>query len=224
MKIHFVTEGSVNEYWESSRKTACDLLAFGFGGLGEVDYRRELSGETNKLEDMAIMSRELDCAVVSGAYTDSCGLRYKSIAIAEKGRILGVSDMLHACEGEDFKSGAHLKVYETAAGKIGLCVAEDLFFPSVAETLALCDADLIVNVFGAAEDFAPQLMARACAFCSGVPVCMCAEGIAQVVFPDGDIRLRSARRESDFEFTPSREYRLTTVRSRGLARRKREDY
>ena len=64
MKIHFVTEGSVNEYWENSKKTACDLLAFGFGGLGEVDYRRELSGETNKLEDMAIMSRELDCTVV----------------------------------------------------------------------------------------------------------------------------------------------------------------
>ena len=224
MKVHFVTEGSVGAYGDAPRKEECDVLLFGFGGLGEVDYCRELAGETQKLEDAAILSRELGCVVVAGAYTDSCGMRYKSAVVAEKGRILGVADMLHSSEEEEFKSGAHLKVFGTAAGKLGICVGEDLYFPSVAETLALCDADVIVSVFGCAEDFAPQLMMRACAFCSGVPVCMCADGIAQAAFPDGDVPLRAAKRECAFEFAPSREYRLTTVRSRGLARRTREDY
>lgn len=224
MKLHFVTEGSVDEYWEIPKKAECDVLLFGFSGLGEVDYRCELAGETQKLEDAAILSRELNCVVIAGAYTDSCGMRYKSAVVAEKGRILGVADMLHTTDEEDFKCGAHLKVYETSVGKFGLCVGEDLYYPSVAETLALCDADVIFSVFGCAEDFAPQVMMRACAFCSGVAVCMCAEGIAQVALPDGDVPLRTAKRDCDFVFTPSREYRLTTVRSRGLVRRKREDY
>lgn len=224
MKIRFVTEGSLNEYWEGAKRADCDLLVFGFDGLGEVDYRRELAGETSKLEDMAILSREAGCTVVSGCFTDSCGVRHKSAAIAEKGRILGVADMLHVTEPNEFKSGAHLKVYETAAGKIGLCVGEDLYFPSVCESLALFDADVIVSVFGTAEDFVPQLMMRACAFSSGVNVCMCAAGIAQIASPDGDIRMRAARRECDFEFVPAREYRLTTVRTRALSQKKREDY
>lgn len=224
MKIRFVTEGSLNEYWEGAKRADCDLLVFGFDGLGEVDYRRELAGETSKLEDMAILSREAGCTVISGCFTDSCGVRHKSAAIAEKGRILGVADMLHVTEPNEFKCGAHLKVYETAAGKIGLCVGEDLYFPSVCESLALFDADVIVSVFGAAEDFVPQLMMRACAFSSGVNVCMCAAGIAQIASPDGDIRMRAARRECDFEFVPAREYRLTTVRTRALSQKKREDY
>lgn len=224
MKIHFVTEGTLNEYWEGAKKAACDLLVFGFEGLGEVDYRRELAGETAKLEDMAILSREAGCTVVAGGVTDSCGARYLSAAVAEGGRILGVADMLHVAEGQPYKGGAHLKVFDTAAGKLGICVGEDLFYPSVAETFSLCDADLIVCVFGGAEDFAPQLMLRACAFVSGVPACMCAAGIAQVAEPNGEICMRAAKRECSHAVEYEREYRLTTVRARGRTRRVREDY
>ena len=97
------------------------MLALGFHGLGEVDYRAELAGETSKLEDMAILSRELGCVIVCGCYTDSCGIRHKSAAIAEKGKILGVADMLHV-SGGGWTGGAHLKVLDTSAGKIGLQV------------------------------------------------------------------------------------------------------
>lgn len=222
MKVCFVTGGSIGEYWEGGTHEGCDVLVFGFPGLGEVDYRSELAGETSKLEDLAILSRELKCTAVAGCFTDSCGIRHKSAAVAEKGRILGVADMLHA--DEEFKAGAHLKVYETAAGKLGLCVGEDLFYPSVCESLALFDADAVISVFGAAEDFAPQLMVRACAFCAGVPVCMCGAGFAQVASPEGEICFRTAKRVGSYDLAFRREYRLTTVRTRGLSRHRRKDY
>ena len=57
MRIHFVTEGTLRAYRAGGRAAACDLLAFGFEGLGEVDYGRELAGETSKLEDLALLSR-----------------------------------------------------------------------------------------------------------------------------------------------------------------------
>lgn len=222
MKICFVTAGSVNAYWEKEKHEECDVLVFGFGGLGEVDYRAELAGETSRLEDLALLSREMGCVAVSGCITDSCGMRRKSAAVAEKGRILGVADMLHA-EG-DFKAGAHLKVYETGAGKLGLCVGEDIFYPSVCESLALFDADAVIGVFGAAEDFAPQLMLRACAFCAGVPACMCGAGFAQVASPEGEICYRSAKEESVCDLSLRREYRLASVRTRWQRRHGRRDY
>ena len=224
MKIHFVTEGSIDAYWEGGKKAACDLLLFGFEGLGEVDYRRELAGESEKLADMAILSREAGCTVVAGGVTLSCGARYKSAAVAEKGRILGVADMLYVEEGQLYRGGAHLKVFDTAAGKIGVCVGEDLFYPSLAEAFSLCDADLIVSIFGGAEDFAPQLMLRACSFTAGVPACMCAAGIAQAAEPSGDIALRAARRECSYSLEYAREYSLVTLRARGRHRKQRGDY
>ena len=197
MRIHFVTEGSLGEYWDGGSRTPCDVLVFGFDGLGEVDFAAELAGETQKLEDMAILSRELGCTVLAGCITDSCGIRHKSVAVAENGRILGVTDMLHIGEQDDIKSGAHLKVYATRAGKLGVCVGEDLYYPAVAEALALFDADVIFNVFGEAEDTIPQLMLRACAFIAGVGIGMCARGIAQFSSPEGEMRMRCAKKESE---------------------------
>ena len=212
MRIHFVTEGSLGEYWDGGSRTPCDVLVFGFDGLGEVDFAAELAGETQKLEDMAILSREMGCTVLAGCITDSCGI------------ILGVTDMLHIGEQDDIKSGAHLKVYATRAGKLGVCVGEDLYYPAVAEALALFDADVIFNVFGEAEDTVPQLMLRACAFIAGVGIGMCARGIAQFSSPEGEILMRCAKKESELFYEPEREYRITSVRSRGLGRKKREDY
>lgn len=56
MKIHFVTEGSLNGFWDKTEGIDCDVIVFGFNGLENVYYERELDGETGKLEDLAIMS------------------------------------------------------------------------------------------------------------------------------------------------------------------------
>ncbi len=215
MEICFVTEGGIEEFWQRGGKKPCDVLFFGFNGLGEVDYARELAGETSKLEDLAVLSRELSCVAVAGAVTHSCGLRYKSAAVAERGRILGVSDRLYAFEEDGFACGAHARVYDTQAGKLGLCVAEDLFFPQAVQQLAAFDADVVLCPFGETADFAPQLMMRAGAFFSGVPVCLCAAGIAQAAAPSGEVSMRAARRESRLSLQPRREYRIVSARQRG---------
>ena len=224
MKIHFVTEGSLNEYWDASPAEDCDLLFFGFNGLGDVDYASELSGASSEMEDAAILSREAGCVVVSGCYTNSCGVRRKSALVAERGRILGVSDMLSALDESDYKSGGSLRVYDTAAGKIGILVAEDLFFPKIAETISLCDADVIVAVYEEIEDFLPQLMMRADAFVSGVTVAMCAAGVAQVASLSGEMAMLSPKKESEYAFVPEREYHIVSQRRRGFYKKRRSDF
>ena len=116
MKIHFVTEGSLNAFWDKTDGCDSDVIFFGFNGLDDVYYERELDGDTGKLEDLAIMSRELSAVVVSGCYTHTCNRKRKSAVIADKGRILGVSDMLCNLDDGEFTAGAHLRVYETSGG------------------------------------------------------------------------------------------------------------
>ena len=136
--------------------------------------------------------------------------------MAERGKLLGVSDQLYT-QGEELRGGAHLKVYPTSAGKLGICVGEDLYFPQVAQSLSLFDADAVFCVFGQEREEAPRLMLRASAFCAGVPVCMCAEGVAQVASEKGELLFRSARRECDYDLALSRSYRIFSRRLRGGA-------
>lgn len=218
MKIHFVTRGDLAACEEGAARSSCDVLALGFQALGEVDYRSELDGSSQKLESLALLSRRLNCTVVAGCVTLSCGFRRRSAAVAERGKILGVSDQLYT-QGEEVRGGAHLKVYSTAAGKLGLCVGEDLYFPQVAQSLSLFDADAIFCVFGQEREEAPRLMLRASAFCAGVPVCMCADGLAQVASERGELLFRSARKECDYELSLSRAYRVFSRRLRGGAAR-----
>ena len=53
----------------------CDVAVFGFNGLGEVDYEKELKGVSDKFEDAARLSKAAGCGVLCGCYTKSRGDR-----------------------------------------------------------------------------------------------------------------------------------------------------
>lgn len=80
--------------------------------------------------------------------------------------------MLCNLDDGEFTSGAHLRVYETSAGRIGLVIGEDLFFPEVVKTLSDCDADIAICLYEENVDFLPQVLMRAFAFCYGLDICL----------------------------------------------------
>ena len=149
MEVCFITEGTLNEVWQNKLDEMgnADLYVFGFNGLGLVSYKKELAGETEYFQDLANLSKQLSSVIVCGADTDTYGVFRHSAVIADKGRILGVTDMVHALDTSEFVPGGSLRVYDTSCGKIGIIIAEDLFFPEVPRVLALCDADFIVCIF-----------------------------------------------------------------------------
>ena len=99
--------------------------------------------------------------------------------------------MAHSTEESDFVAGGNFRVYDTSAGKIGLIVQEDLFFPESARVLTLCDADVIICVFKKVDSSMPQVMLRAGAFSNGVAMALCAEGYACVSDIRGKVILSS---------------------------------
>ncbi len=201
----------------------CDIAVFGFKGLGEVDYESELRGVTDKFEDCARLSKTAGCGVVCACKTKSRGILRKSVAVADRGKLLGISDMTHVIDCEDWKSGAGLGFYSVGGYKIGLIVENDLLFPECFNSLSLCGCNLIIAVAEELKDNVPPLLIRAYSYLYGVPVVMCAGNMAYFSEVSGAIA-GSAQQFSMFEITPQNRYHLITSRTRGLVVDGREDY
>ena len=224
MHMVFVADSSLQQYFKESIKEEADIVLFDFTALNHVDYKSELNGEMHKLEELAICSKKYDTVILAGCYTNSHGVLRKSTVIADNGKILGVADMLHTEEESDYIGGAHLRVYETRAGKIGILVGEDILYPHLAQTLSLCDADYIVCIYEEIVDHLPTLMLRASAFTSGVNIVMRAAGIVQVATPSGEIVYRTAKKVDSYTLDIRREYQLITTRGRGYVNKEIKDY
>lgn len=194
-----------------------DVVCLGFSSLGEVNYEAELKGETSFFEDVAIFSRDYHCVVICGCNTNTRGFRRRSAVVAERGRILGVSDMLNVVDGE-CNCGAGLKLYETSKGKFGVLVGEDIYFPEAVKALSDCGADLIFSLYGPLRDTTEQILIRADAFRYGTEICMCATKFAQVASVTGKIAFASADSPVFYEFQKRQEYHLVESRKKGFCR------
>lgn len=219
MRICFVTKGGLDAVGEEA---GADIVCYPLSALGEVSYERELKGETSLFEAVAMRSKALRCTVVSGCYTDARGIRRKSAVVAERGRLLGVSDLVNRIDGSAFGAGAGVKVYETAAGRLGVVVGEDLYFPKVVETLSLSGADAVLCLFEELSEGLELTLIRAHAFFYGLPVALCAFGYAAVADPEGRLFFASPAPVGRVTLPKEREYRLIETRRRLTLRKKRE--
>jgi len=215
-----VTDGGVED---GKTLPECDVALFGFGGLGEVDYERELKGETEKFEKAVRLSKDCGCGVLSGCITDSRGLLRKSVAVADRGKLLGISDMNHVLDSEDYKSGASLGFYSVNGCKIGLCIENDILFPEALRSLSMCGCNAVLAVMQEVRDNIPPVLCRAYAYLYGIPVIMCAGKTAYFADISGAIAT-STQKYALFEVSPQNRYHLVTTRQRGKTSDERADY
>ncbi|MBQ7879708.1 MAG: hypothetical protein IJ317_03565 [Clostridia bacterium] len=219
MRVGFVCRGTLGAYKRSQNDTTDgesrpSVLVFGFNGMGEVAYERELKGETRCFEDVATLSKQQKCVVVCGCITNARGHKRKSAIVAEQGKLIGVSDTLNVVDGE-VASGATLRVYDTNAGKMGVVVADDLAFPEILKSLAVCGSDFIVCPFGRVASVHSSLV-RAHAYCFGVPILFCGDGACMIADATGNIAFSSPQSPVSFDFETVKEYHLVQTRQRGL--------
>ncbi len=213
MRICFVSKGGFSDCKQGYDEGA-DVAIFPVSSLGEVSYEKELTGESHFFEESAKRSKQGKNIVVCGCVTNSRGHRRKSAVVAENGRLLGVSDMLHAIDGE-YGAGAELKIYPTKIGKMGLLVGEDLYFHDSVKALTLCGCDFIVCSFGEVKGELPLVLLRARAYEFGVPIFFCGRGYCAVATPEGEIAFSSPQSPVNAEFDWKAEYHLVERRHRG---------
>ncbi len=214
MKIRFVCRGRLMD--GQGCEDACeDLTVYGFGGLGEVSYDKELKGESDCFERAARLSRQTKGLVVCGCITDTRGIKRKSALVAENGRLCGVSDMTRVMDGA-VSSGAGLRVYDTRLGKMGVAVAEDILFPDVMSALVACGSDFIVCPYGILRDTMPQVLLRAYAHLYGVPIFLCGAGYCIAVEADGSVGMATPQSPVTFVLENRKEFHLVETRRRGV--------
>ncbi len=212
MRIGFVGRGQVSNYAETEGERA-DVVLFAFDGA-EVSYEKELKGETCFFESVARLSKRENNVVVFGCITDTMGIRRKSVLVASSGKSLGVSDMLNAVDGE-VGAGAGLRVYDTAVGKMGVIVAEDLCFSDTARALSLCGSDFIVCPFGEVESELQKTLVCANAYFSGTPVLFCGKNRCIAADSSGEVLFSSPHSPVYFDCQIQKEYHLIETRRKG---------
>ena len=214
MEILFVSRGKLVEeqVCEEFRE---DLILYGFGGLGEVSYDKELKGESDCFERAARLSKQSKGVVVCGCITDTRGIKRKSALVAENGKLCGVSDMTHAMDGA-ISSGAGLRVYDTKIGKMGVAVAEDILFPAVMSALAACGSDFIVCPFGILQNSMAQVLLRAYAYLYGVPIFLCGVGYSIAVESNGALAMATPQSPISFKVENRKQFHLVEMRRRGV--------
>lgn len=214
-----VTDGST----DGINLPECDMAVFGFGVLGEVDYEKELKGETEKFEEAARLSKKAGCGLVCGCKTVSRGMIRMSASVADRGKLLGISDMTHVLDSEDYKSGSTLGFYKVNGCKVGLCIGNDLLFTDTFKSLTMCGCNVVVVMLEEIRDNIPPLLIRAYSYLFGVPVIMSAGKTAYFADISGAIAT-STQHTTVFEVSPQNRYHLVTTRTKGISGETRADY
>lgn len=214
MRVRFVGRGSLDAFKSNYQFDGEELILFGFDGIGEVSYEKELKGESGYFENAALLSKASKGVVVCGCITDTRGHKRKSTVVAENGRLSGVSDMMHAIDGE-ISAGASLRVYDTKAGKMGIAVGEDVYFAEVFRIFSLCGADFVVCPFGSVKNTMHTVLLRAYAYLYGLPILFCGVGQCCVVGADGALEFASPNSPICVDFQKKKEYHLVETRRRG---------
>lgn len=214
MKICFVSRESLHAFTMPYGEGA-ELLLFGFNGMEEVSYEKELKGESVFFEEAAKLSKRGKNVVVCGCITNTMGHKRRSALVAEGGKILGVSDMLCAVDAH-CSAGAELHIYPTAIGKMGVLVSDDLHYAELGKALVTCGCDFIVCPYQKVAGALQSVLLRADSYRLGVPILFCGEGYSMIADPRGRLEFSSPSSPVQTEYTPPKEYHLLQRRFRGF--------
>jgi len=214
MRICFVSSEKLNEF--APKEKRADLYIFPFSALGEVDFEAEVEGKSEKLKSLAILSKRLSATVVCGCYTLIRGITHKSAAVADRGRIIGIADMINCVGDKKIRPGAGLKLFDIPSGKIGVAVGEDILFYDVVKSLSACGCAVIACPFGCMVNHTLSTAARAYSFACGVNICVCADGYAFASSPSGEMSFATPLSGFVYDFSLAAEYRAVERKERGF--------
>lgn len=140
-------------------------------------------------ETMCSVARDLNVVIVAGLFERRApGLFHNSAVIIESdGRIAGIYRKMHIPDDPYFYEKFYFtpgdigfKSFDTSAGKIGVCICWDQWFPEAARLTALAGAEILVyptaigwqapekDAFGASQLSAWKTMMRSHAIANGV--------------------------------------------------------
>lgn len=211
MRVCLVNEGKLLGL-EEKLTDEFDVLVI--SSIGRVSYTNEIEGRSGRFRHVARLSADFHCVVFCGCETEAKGIVRKSVLIADHGKIVGIADMTHSID-HTYDAGTTLRLYDTAIGKIGILVGEDLYFPETVKLLSDGGADLAISIYGAMQGIERNLLC-AYSFCYGIPFCFVAEGYSIISSIEGTISFSTSNSPSFEGLELTKQYHLIETRQKGF--------
>lgn len=193
-----------------------NVALFGFNGLKKISYKNELQGVESNLSEFALLTKNTDAVLISGAVTDNYGIIKRSAIIAERGKLLGISDMNVKIDPLNYGLSGGRRVYQTGAGRIGVLVSDDLIDFEGVKAMSLCDADLIVAILPEGDKPQYDFVVRAYAYLFGVPMILISESVVMAADMNGEICGASREEEAALLIPAKKNYRTLSMKRRGV--------
>ncbi len=191
------------------------LAVFGFNGIDKISYKRELNCSENKLSNFAKLSKESGKVLISGTITDNYGVLRRSAVIADKGKLLGISDMRLSVNDNGYQGGGAQRVYQTQVGRIGLLVGDDILDIDGIKAMSLCDADFIIALMSGEEKPQYNFLIRSYSYLFGVPIVLINSNTVIASDLSGEICGRSLENQTKITLPVKKSYRLVVTKQRG---------
>ena len=216
LKLYIEKSKSVLDVSEEKFKEI-GVLIFGFNGVKKINYRNELNGSESLLPQIASLSKKLSGVVIVGAVTDNYGIIRKSAVVADKGKLLGISDMNNKISSTDYSGGGGHRVYQTSRGKIGVLIGDDLLDIEAVKAMAICDADFIVFIVSEVEKKEYNFLIRAYAYLFGLPLVVITQDSFFASDMSGEICGASKNSQIETLLPLKKSYKLVVSKKRGIA-------
>ncbi len=191
------------------------LAVFGFNGIDKISYKNELNCTENKLSNFAKLSKESGKVLISGTITDNYGVLRRSAVIADKGKLLGISDMRLSVNDNGYTCGGAQRVYQTQVGRIGLLIGDDILDIDGIKAMSLCDADFIIAISSGEEKPQYNFLIRSYSYLFGVPIVLI--NSTSVIASDlsGEICGKSLENYTKITLPIKKSYRIVLTKQRG---------
>ena len=193
------------------------VVIFGFNGVKKINYKNELNGSESVLPKIASVSKKLSSVIVVGSVTDNYGIIRKSAVIADKGKLLGISDMNNKISSADYSGGGGHRVYQTSRGKIGILIGDDLLDIDAVKAMSICDADFIIAIVSEVEKKEYNFLVRAYAYLFGLPIVVVTQDGFLASDMNGEICGASKNSSLELLLPIKKAYKLVISKKRGIA-------
>lgn len=144
----------------------CEINVIPFGVIGEIDFKKQLSGGAEELVKLGRFSALAGDITLLGCVSDNYGIKKRSVFVFERGKLTSICDMNSAEEG--FSPSAGYKIFSSGNRKIGVLVDKDLYSPMAVSSLAAVSCSVIIDLYEGFSARKAEIAAEFYAYAFGV--------------------------------------------------------
>lgn len=162
----------------------CDINLIPFGTIGEIDFKKQLTGKAEDLVRLGRFSAAAGDLTLCGCVSDNYGIKKRSVFAFERGKLSAICDM--NCYEDGFSASCGYKTFGAGNRKAGVIVDKDVYSFAAVSALAQVGCSVIIDLYAGFSVRKAEIAAEFYAYALGVNFVLCAENAVLAFDSYGD--------------------------------------